>query len=116
MFALDSAIYEGCKYELSIGIRHLDSYPYRDIWLTLNNDTLHFYLANEEGYKTFVVPDDVGGRFSVFSAVGLVPLALVGIDIDEELSQMIIFQQSYAACAQVFTASREILDILLGLV
>ncbi len=40
-------------------------------------------LANEEGYKTFVVPDDVGGRFSVFSAVGLVPLALVGIDVDE---------------------------------
>lgn len=40
-------------------------------------------LANEEGYKTFVVPDDVAGRFSVFSAVGLVPLALVGIDIDE---------------------------------
>ena len=40
-------------------------------------------LSNEEGYKTFVVPDDVGGRFSVFSAVGLVPLALVGIDIDE---------------------------------
>ena len=40
-------------------------------------------LANEEGYKTFVVPDDDGGRFSVFSAVGLVPLALVGIDIDE---------------------------------
>lgn len=40
-------------------------------------------LANEEGYKTFVVPDDVGGRFSVFSAVGLVPFALVGIDIDE---------------------------------
>ena len=39
-----------------------------------------------------------------------------GIDIDEELSQMIIYQQSYAACAQVFTASREILDILLGLV
>ncbi len=40
-------------------------------------------LANEEGYKTFVVPDDVAGRFSVFSAVGLLPLALVGIDIDE---------------------------------
>ena len=40
-------------------------------------------LANEEGYKTFVVPDDVGGRFSVFSAVGLLPLALVGVDIDE---------------------------------
>ncbi len=40
-------------------------------------------LAEQEGYKTFVVPDDVGGRFSVFSAVGLLPFALVGIDIDE---------------------------------
>lgn len=40
-------------------------------------------LADQEGYKTFVVPDDVGGRFSVFSAVGLLPMALVGIDIDE---------------------------------
>ena len=40
-------------------------------------------ITGEEGYKTFVVPDDVGGRFSVFSAVGLLPFALVGIDIDE---------------------------------
>ena len=40
-------------------------------------------LADQEGYKTFVVPDDVGGRFSVFSPVGLLPFALVGIDIDE---------------------------------
>jgi len=40
-------------------------------------------IAQQEGYKTFVVPDDVGGRFSVFSAVGLLPFALVGIDIDE---------------------------------
>ena len=40
-------------------------------------------LADQEGYKTFVIPDDVGGRFSVFSAVGLLPLALVGVDIDE---------------------------------
>lgn len=40
-------------------------------------------LADQEGYKTFFVPDDVGGRFSVFSAVGLLPLALVGLDIDE---------------------------------
>lgn len=43
-------------------------------------------LSDQEGYKTFVVPDDVGGRFSVFSAVGLVPFALVGIDIDELMS------------------------------
>ena len=40
-------------------------------------------LADQEGYKTFVVPDDVGGRFSVFSAVGLVPFALVGLNIDQ---------------------------------
>ncbi|MCI1273582.1 MAG: glucose-6-phosphate isomerase [Clostridiaceae bacterium] len=40
-------------------------------------------IAEQEGYKTFVVPDDVGGRFSVFSAVGLLPFALVGIDVDQ---------------------------------
>ena len=40
-------------------------------------------LSNQEGYKTFYIPDDVSGRFSVFSAVGLLPLALVGINIDE---------------------------------
>ncbi len=40
-------------------------------------------IAEQEGYKTFVVPDDVGGRFSVFSAVGLLPIALVGLDIDD---------------------------------
>ena len=40
-------------------------------------------ISNEEGYKTFVIPDDLGGRFSVFSAVGLLPFALVGIDIEE---------------------------------
>lgn len=39
-------------------------------------------LANQEGYETFVVPDDIGGRFSVISAVGLLPLAAAGIDID----------------------------------
>ena len=43
-------------------------------------------LANQEGYKNFVIPDDVGGRYSVFSAVGLLPLALVGIDIDEVIN------------------------------
>ena len=40
-------------------------------------------IADQEGYKTFIIPDDVGGRFSVFSAVGLLPFALVGLDIDE---------------------------------
>ncbi len=40
-------------------------------------------FATEEGYETFVVPDDVGGRFSVLSAVGLLPIAVAGIDIQK---------------------------------
>ena len=40
-------------------------------------------LSDSEGYETFVVPDDVGGRFSVLTAVGLLPIAVAGIDIDD---------------------------------
>lgn len=40
-------------------------------------------LATEEGYETFVVPDDVGGRFSVLTAVGLLPIAVSGADINK---------------------------------
>lgn len=39
-------------------------------------------LADKEGFETFVVPDDVGGRYSVLTAVGLLPIAVAGIDID----------------------------------
>ena len=39
-------------------------------------------MADEKGYETFVVPDDVGGRYSVLTAVGLLPIAAAGIDID----------------------------------
>lgn len=39
-------------------------------------------LADKEGYETFVVPDDVGGRYSVLTAVGLLPIAVSGADID----------------------------------
>jgi glucose-6-phosphate isomerase len=42
-------------------------------------------LADREGYETFVVPDDVGGRFSVLTAVGLLPLAAAGISVDDLL-------------------------------
>lgn len=41
------------------------------------------HVADEEGYETFVVPDDVGGRFSVLTAVGLLPIAVSGADIDK---------------------------------
>ena len=39
-------------------------------------------LATEEGYETFVIPDDVGGRYSVLTAVGLLPIAVTGVDIE----------------------------------
>lgn len=40
-------------------------------------------LATEEGYESFVIPDDIGGRYSVLTAVGLLPIAVAGIDIDK---------------------------------
>ena len=43
-------------------------------------------LTDEEGYESFVVPDDIGGRFSVLTAVGLLPIAVSGIDIDKLMS------------------------------
>ena len=45
-------------------------------------------LADEQGYETFVIPDDIGGRFSVMSAVGLLPIAAAGLDIDEMMKGM----------------------------
>ncbi|WP_192896622.1 glucose-6-phosphate isomerase [Cohnella sp. AR92] len=43
-------------------------------------------LASEEGYETFVIPDDVGGRYSVLTAVGLLPIAVAGLDIDKMMA------------------------------
>lgn len=43
-------------------------------------------LAENEGYETFVIPDNVGGRFSVLTSVGLLPIAVCGADVDELLS------------------------------
>ncbi len=43
-------------------------------------------LSDEEGYETFVVPDDVGGRYSVLTAVGLLPIAAAGIDIEKMMN------------------------------
>ena len=59
-----------------------DNYRRHIVATTDRNSGILRQISNEEGYKTFVVPDDVGGRFSVFSAVGLLPFAMVGIDID----------------------------------
>ncbi|WP_416729366.1 glucose-6-phosphate isomerase [Fictibacillus sp. JL2B1089] len=43
-------------------------------------------LANEEGYESFIIPDDVGGRYSVLTAVGLLPIAVSGVNIDEMMN------------------------------
>ena len=47
------------------------------------------HMADEEGWETFVVPDDVGGRYSVLSAVGLLPMAAAGIDVQAVIGEAI---------------------------
>ena len=56
-------------------------------------------LADSEGYETFVIPDDVGGRYSVFTAVGLLPIATSGIDIDKLMKGAQIAEDKYADSA-----------------
>lgn len=53
-------------------------------------------LSEQEGYQTFVVPDDIGGRFSVLTAVGLLPIAVAGIDLDELMEGAAAAQKEYA--------------------
>ena len=53
-------------------------------------------LADAEGYETFVVPDDVGGRFSVLTAVGLLPIAAAGINIDEMMQGAADAREAYS--------------------
>ena len=52
-------------------------------------------LANDEGYETFVIPDNVGGRYSVLTAVGLLPIAVSGIDIDKLMIGAKIAEDKY---------------------
>ncbi len=54
-------------------------------------------LSDTEGYETFVVPDDVGGRFSVLTAVGLLPIAVAGCDIDKLMEGAAKAQKAYEA-------------------
>ena len=53
-------------------------------------------LSDEEGYETFVVPDNIGGRYSVLTAVGLLPIAVAGINIDRLMQGAKIAQDKYA--------------------
>lgn len=54
-------------------------------------------LADTEGYETFVIPDDVGGRFSVLTAVGLLPIAVAGCDVDKLMEGARAAQNDYMA-------------------
>ncbi len=54
-------------------------------------------LADDEGYETFVVPDDVGGRYSVLTAVGLLPIAVSGADIDKMMEGAADARELYAS-------------------
>ncbi|MBB5172852.1 glucose-6-phosphate isomerase [Texcoconibacillus texcoconensis] len=54
-------------------------------------------LANEEGYESFVIPDDVGGRFSVLTAVGLLPIAASGLDIESMMKGAADAREAYAS-------------------
>ena len=53
-------------------------------------------LADEMGYESFVIPDDVGGRFSVLTAVGLLPIAVAGVNIDEMMQGAQDAREAYA--------------------
>ena len=53
-------------------------------------------LAHAEGYETFVIPDDVGGRFTVLTPVGLLPIAVAGINIDEMMKGAAHAREAYA--------------------
>lgn len=55
-------------------------------------------LADSEGWETFVVPDDVGGRYSVLTAVGLLPIAVSGADIDRLMAGAAAARAEYSVC------------------
>lgn len=84
-------------------------------------------LADEEGYETFVIPDDVGGRFSVLTAVGLLPIAASGMDIDimmqgaedarvdfEEKSLVNNICYQYAACRTILSRKGKDVELLVN--
>lgn len=52
-------------------------------------------LADEEGYETFTIPDNIGGRFSVLTPVGLLPIAVAGIDIDKLMDGARFAEEKY---------------------
>lgn len=82
------------------------------------------HLANVYGYETFNVPDDIGGRFSVLTAVGLLPIAVAGVDIDAMMNGAAIAMKElsvrsmdnaawqYAAARQALQRSGKVTEIM----
>ena len=73
-------------------------------------------LANQEGYKTFVIPDNVGGRFSVLTPVGLLPIAVAGISIRDLVAGAVSMEKATAGevpfeenLAAIYAATRNAL-------
>ena len=84
-------------------------------------------FADQVGYETFVVPDDVGGRFSVLSAVGLLPIAVSGVDTDELIAgadaARVAFTEpditkndcyKYAALRNILLRKGKVTEVLVG--
>lgn len=84
-------------------------------------------LADREGYQTFVIADDVGGRYSVLTAVGLLPMAVAGIDIDavmngaqqamDDFSDEDVFSNDcyrYAACRNILYRKGKSIELLVS--
>ncbi|MBP2655513.1 MAG: glucose-6-phosphate isomerase [Firmicutes bacterium] len=84
-------------------------------------------MADEEGYETFVIPDNVGGRFSVLTAVGLLPIAAAGIDIDQIMAGAKMARElygkasidsnpcyQYAAVRNLFYAEGKTIELLVN--
>lgn len=62
-------------------------------------------LANEEGYESFVIPDDIGGRYSVLTAVGLLPIAVSGADIEKMMSGAAAAREDFSGSELVENAA-----------
>jgi len=85
-------------------------------------------LAEQEGYRSFVIPDNVGGRYSVFTPVGLIPLAVCGVDIRQIIAGAnkmrvrcepdVLFQENpaavYAATRNALYRSGKMIEILVN--
>ncbi len=65
------------------------------IYVTTSNKGALYELAQKENYTTFIIPDNIGGRYSVLTSVGLLPIATAGINIDKLLQGAMLGEEKY---------------------